>query len=168
MHAVSADARCFACDYLFARSNRARRPECGRPFDPDNLATVNMTGHDMGWWRLLLRPPGILLTLTATLPALLVPIWYARDPAVLFDSPLSLLLFSVPAVAAWLIRAIARAIVLVRFHYPRDLARPRNWRWFITPGILLMAWIIPLQSITRFSFRYSLAPVWRTTPGRSC
>ena len=154
MPRIPEDARCFACDYLLRDLSESRCPECGRSFDPATLATVNTTGRPLGWQRLLLRPPGMLLALMA-LPALITPVWYARNPGHQFDSGMALILFGVVAIAGWVIRFIAWATVRERFSCPDDLARPWHWRWFLCPLVLLAAWLIPLDSVTSFSFNCS-------------
>jgi hypothetical protein len=50
--------RCAACDYPLADLPENRCPECNRPFDPFDPATMNMTGRPYtAWQRRLLAPP---------------------------------------------------------------------------------------------------------------
>jgi len=155
MERVADDARCFGCDYRLANLAEPRCPECGRAFSAADASTVNTTGQSIGWWRVLIRPPGVVLFLL-TLPVIVVPPWCARTPGgVEFHAQIALILYSILAAVAYIARWLVAAFVRSYFAYPKDLARARSWRWFVTPTMVLLAWLMPLGAITTFSFEYS-------------
>jgi hypothetical protein len=70
---------CWECGYALRGLESRRCPECGRPFDPDDPATMNM-GREVGWlaaW--LMRPPGWAMYLLLG-GAVLVSLWACVVP----------------------------------------------------------------------------------------
>src|SRR5437868_5739678 len=78
--APSHAALCIACNYPLRDMAAPRCAECGREFNPENPASMNLTGRPVGGLaRRLLRPPLWALHLIA-LVTLSAHLWLARLP----------------------------------------------------------------------------------------
>jgi len=138
-------ALCMGCNYALRGLSDPRCPECGRPFDPDDFATMNLGRPLKRVARFLLRPTGrwayvgqaVVTAWGLWLSTFMTSRAYL---AVLFLFPLSLLLL------ACLVRRSMRNAVITHYQQPVALRRVddplfrRTWKWF---------WIVVLLIVTR-------------------
>ena len=70
---------CWECGYSLRGLESARCPECGRGFDPNNPATINMGENVSAFARRMMKPPGWpMYSLVAV--ASLLSVWAAASP----------------------------------------------------------------------------------------
>ncbi len=130
---------CQQCDYSLIGLDLARCPECGRPFDPADPATMNM-GRPLGRvGRWLLRPVGWPTYLVA---GLISAVWLYRWALPNGSFGLLVLAFyaSMPVLAWWAMRLVASIIAVLWLRQPKKLCLTHWRRWFILPlvaGLLL-------------------------------
>jgi hypothetical protein len=161
---------CWECGYSLRGLEQHRCPECGRPFDPADPATMNMgreVGGLAGW---LLRPPGWqLYTMTAV--AVLLSLWAAAAPTapgqiyphlrrvwvnavstswvdelVLYRSvsvryAYAVLAWGVVAVV-WIVRRVARGAAVRRIAPGQRAAPFAYWRRWLMPHFVLAATVL--------------------------
>lgn len=131
--------RCLNCDYVLARLEENRCPECGRPFDPHNRRTVNATGRRFpGSARFMYRAPGPLLILLLAAP-ILFTVWEYRRPGGDFHAVVGGFALWVICAAVWLIRLIVFAAIGMYYQRPSSETLRRAWRWAALP-VALVAW----------------------------
>src|SRR5687768_12954167 len=70
---------CWECNYSLQGLATPRCPECGRPFDPADPATMNMDTHVGPLARWLMSPPGGP-TFALVGVAVLISLWAAATP----------------------------------------------------------------------------------------
>lgn len=161
---------CWECGYSLQGLPTPRCPECGRPFDPADPATMNLGQHVGPVARRLMRPPGWpLYSLTAF--AVLLSLWAAAAPMpsgqiVSLLSTLSRLAeqetwgdaftqyYEVPvryayAILAWglvagiwVARRGARGITVRRIARGQRAATFAYWRRWLIPHFVLIATIL--------------------------
>jgi hypothetical protein len=161
---------CWECGYPLKGLPTPRCPECGRPFDPADPATMNMGEHVGAFAARLLRPPGWPLY-TATACAALVSVWAAAAPmpsgqigpmlasvwerasragwvGVLSDYgrvevryACAVLAWLVVA-AAWTARRVARGVTVRRIAPGQRAAPFAYWRRWLIPHFVLLATIL--------------------------
>jgi hypothetical protein len=161
---------CWECGYPLKGLPTPRCPECGRPFDPADPATMNLGRHVGGVAGRLLRPPGWpLYTLTAV--AVLVSVWATASPmpsgqigpmltrvweqltspgwgrvlgaynAVEVQYGYAVLAWLIVA-AVWIGRRVARGIVVRRIAPGQRAAPFAYWRRWLIPHVVLAATVL--------------------------
>ena len=156
---------CWECGYSLRGLESRRCPECGRPFDPTDPATMNM-GRRVGWltgW--LMRPPGVVIYgLTAL--AIIVSLWGAATPGpggeyahyvlsrafspslrqqfwdhdLRYSEHTGRFVLAVLAwagvLALWVLRRVARGIAVRRLSRQKPATFAYWRRWLVTPVVL--------------------------------
>lgn len=147
--------RCLTCDHLLASLPDPRCPECGRPFDPADPSTVNLTGRPYPVLaRLFARPIGLpLLGLAFT--AFAWPLWEHRTPYNVLGAPV--LGYFLWALVLVLLagRLLIRFAVLQAYHRPESERRIGRHRKWLIATLLLVYVVIPTDPIMRTAFRLS-------------
>src|SRR2546421_12761742 len=70
---------CWECGYSLRGLESRRCPECGRGFDPNDPATMNMGENVSAFARRMMKPPGWPMYSLVALAAL-VSVWAAASP----------------------------------------------------------------------------------------
>jgi hypothetical protein len=155
---------CWECNYSLQGLATPRCPECGRPFDPDDPATMNMDTHVGPLARWLMSPPGwptFILVALATLLSLwaaATPMpaghivlvtkglqnWFERTSPLSFISSISLpeirILWAALAwlvvLLVWIPRRVLRGITVMKVSSTRA-ATFAYWRRWLVPLLVL-------------------------------
>jgi hypothetical protein len=139
-------ALCLRCNYELRDLPQHRCPECGQPFDPVRLETMNLGRPLGGFARFVLGPLSWPTLFAAAVPTLFV-LWIAIDPTCYAD-PLpetALLVFYALAVGAiLLVRWIVRMGIAERHQRPApgSMWRDRRARWLLWTVVGVIAAVI--------------------------
>lgn len=130
---------CLSCNYQLRALITPRCPECGREFDPNDPATMNMGRSLSAFDKFVLGPirwPVISLTTAATIFVL----WLARLPGGRKTVPLFAIALLAIIGLLWLIWPMIRVIVMKRTGWTRDqLTAGRKPRWAVGAVVLFAA-----------------------------
>lgn len=146
-------ARCLGCDYPLRGLSEPRCPECGRPFDPADPATVNLGRRIGRVGRFLLKPIGRPTALLAALATAAAAFSTGRPDALSSASFIDVSYFARPG--AW------RDGTLIRtedYLYAGAL-----WAW----AVVLAVWVLrSLLRVATGAVRWQRRPLYPTRWGR--
>ena len=111
---------CIACNYSLAGIDSTRCPECGRPFDPTDPHTMNMTGVIYAFERTWLAPARWLWPVCRL--AVIVIVLHSALLCGMVDVPLLLLAVAFAGIAVvYLTRRLLRQVVIRRHALSRTM-----------------------------------------------
>lgn len=147
--------RCLTCDYSLTSLPEPRCPECGRPFDPADPHTVNLTGRPFpALARFLAKPVGLPLYLLA-LTAFTWPLWEYRKPNNNFSAPLLGVLLWLIVIVACVAKFLTRISIHHAYARPNAEYRLGRYRGLGILALWVLYVLIPADLLVRAAFHLS-------------